>query len=160
MKLFFQYFIGTEFRAGLEVVPILLLANLCLGIYVNLSIWYKLTDRTLMGAFVSLAGAGLTVVLNIWWIPIWGYVGSAWATLICYASMAIVSYLLGRKYYPVAYEVKRVLFYIFLGVVLYMSQQQLQAVSYAQPWLLSVLLMLLYLLFVALFEGRKIALKA
>jgi len=157
---FFQYFIGTEFRAGLEVVPILLLANLCLGIYVNLSIWYKLTDRTLMGAFVSLAGAGLTVVLNIWWIPIWGYVGSAWATLICYASMAIVSYLLGRKYYPVAYEVKRVLFYIFLGVVLYISQQQLQAVSYAQPWLLSVLLMLLYLLFVALFEGRKIALKA
>jgi len=98
--------------------------------------------------------------LNIWWIPIWGYVGSAWATLICYASMAIVSYLLGRKYYPVAYEVKRVLFYIFLGVVLYISQQQLQAVSYAQPWLLSVLLMLLYLLFVALFEGRKIALKA
>ena len=156
---FFQYFIGTDFRAGLEVVPILLLANLCLGIYVNLSIWYKLTDRTLMGAFVSLAGAGLTIVLNIWWIPVWGYVGSAWATLICYASMAIVSYLLGRKYYPVAYEVKRVLFYIFLGVALYMTQQQLQAVSYDQPWLLSVLLMLLYLLFVALFEGRKIPLK-
>jgi len=67
---FFKYFVGEEFRAGLEVVPILLLANLCLGIYVNLSIWYKLTDRTLMGAFVSLAGAALTIVLNVWWIPI------------------------------------------------------------------------------------------
>lgn len=157
---FFQYFIGTEFRAGLEVVPILLLANLCLGIYVNLSIWYKLTDRTLMGALVSLAGAGLTVVLNIYWIPVWGYVGSAWATLICYASMAIVSYLLGRIYYPVAYDVKRVIFYISLGVVLYTAQQQLMSVSYGQPWILSVLLMLLYLLFTALVEGRKINLKA
>ena len=78
---FFKYFVGDEFRAGLEVVPILLLANLCLGIYVNLSIWYKLTDRTLMGALVSLAGAALTIALNIWWIPLFGYVGSAWATL-------------------------------------------------------------------------------
>ena len=95
---FFKYFVGEEFRAGLEVVPILLLANLFLGIYVNLSIWYKLTDRTLMGAFVSLAGAALTIVLNVWWIPEFGYVGSAWATLACYASMAIVSYLLGRHY--------------------------------------------------------------
>jgi Na+-driven multidrug efflux pump len=83
------------------------LANLFLGIYVNLSIWYKLTDRTLMGAFVSLAGSALTIGLNVWWIPKFGYVGSAWATLACYASMAIVSYLLGRRYYPVAYDVKR-----------------------------------------------------
>lgn len=154
---FFQYFVGAEFRAGLEVVPILLLANLCLGIYVNLSIWYKLTDHTLMGAFVSLAGAILTIALNIWWIPLYGYVGSAWATLACYAGMAIVSYLLGRRYYPVSYEVKRVLAYITLGVGLYVARVQLPAGAYWQPWLLSVELMSLYVLTAVLFEKRRMA---
>jgi len=156
---FFKYFVGEEFRAGLEVVPILLLANLCLGIYVNLSIWYKLTDRTLMGAFVSLAGAALTIALNVWWIPLFGYVGSAWATLACYASMAIASYLLGRHYYPVAYDVKRVLGYIALGVGLYIAREQLPVSAYWQPWLLSVELILLYILTAVLFEYRQIAVK-
>ncbi len=163
---FFKYFLGTEFRAGLEVVPILLLANLCLGIYVNLSIWYKLTDRTLMGAFVSLFGAALTVVLNIWWIPVLGYVGSAWATLVCYASMALISYLLGRIYYPVDYDVKRVIAYITLGVVLYLARQYLVVKEFVlfnsnwQPWLLSTELMLIYILTAALFEGRAMTVKA
>jgi O-antigen/teichoic acid export membrane protein len=152
---FFKYFIGDEFRAGLEVVPILLLANLCLGIYVNLSIWYKLTDHTLMGAIVSLAGAVLTVVLNVWWIPVFGYVGSAWATLVCYASMAMVSYLLGRKYYPVDYEVKRVVGYIGLGIGLYFMQQQLRIYTDNKPWLSASELLLLYILVIALFEYRK-----
>ena len=155
---FFKYFLGEEFRAGLEVVPVLLLANLCLGIYVNLSIWYKLTDRTLMGAIVSLAGAGLTIVLNVWWIPLFGYVGSAWATLACYASMAIVSYLLGRHYYPVAYDVKRVLAYITLGVGLYIARENLPLDDgWQQPWLLSAELMSIYLLVTILFERRQIA---
>jgi len=155
---FFKYFLGDEFRAGLEVVPILLLANLCLGIYVNLSIWYKLTDRTLMGAFVSLAGAGLTIVLNVWWIPVYGYVGSAWATLACYASMAIVSYLLGRHYYPVAYDVKRVIGYITLGVGLYIARVQLPVgTGWQHPWLLSMELMSIYILMIILFERRQIA---
>ena len=155
---FFKYFLGEEFRAGLEVVPILLLANLCLGIYVNLSIWYKLTDRTLMGAFVSLAGAALTIVLNVWWIPILGYVGSAWATLACYASMAIVSYLLGRHYYPVAYDVKRVIAYITLGVGLYIAREHLPVgTGWQQPWLLSIELMSIYILVTVLFERRQIA---
>jgi O-antigen/teichoic acid export membrane protein len=157
---FFKYFVGEEFRGGLEVVPILLLANLFLGIYVNLSIWYKLTDRTLMGAFVSLAGAALTIVLNIWWIPEFGYVGSAWATLACYASMAVVSYLLGRHYYPVAYDVKRVLAYITLGIGLYYARDQLPlSADWWQPWLLSTELMLLYILTAVLFEYRQIAVK-
>ena len=155
---FFKYFLGDEFRAGLEVVPILLLANLFLGIYINLSIWYKLTDRTLMGAFVSLAGAGLTIVLNVWWIPVYGFVGSAWATLACYAGMAIVSYLLGRRYYPVAYDVKRVLAYITLGICLYIAREHLPTgVGLQQPWLLSVELMSIYILMTILFEKRQIA---
>ena len=153
---FFKNFVGEEFRAGLDVVPILLLANLCLGIYINLSIWYKLTDRTLLGALVSLAGAILTIVLNVWWIPLLGYVGSAWATLVCYGSMAIMSYLLGRKYYPVDYDVKRVIGYIGLGIGLYFAHGHLLTTIAWQPWLLSSALMILYVLITALCEGRQI----
>lgn len=149
---FFKYFIGAEFRAGLNVVPILLLANLCLGVYVNLSIWYKLTDRTLMGAWVSLAGATLTVVLNWLWIPLYGYEGSAWATLACYASMAIVSYGLGQIYYPVAYQITRIVGYISLGLGLYIANQRLSIYVFWQPWLFASALLSLYLLTVALLE--------
>lgn len=157
---FFKYFVGEEFRAGLEVVPILLMANLCLGIYVNLSIWYKLTDRTLLGAFVSISGALLTIALNIVWIPQFGYIGSAWATLVCYGSMAIVSYLLGQKYYPVNYDVKRVLGYIALGVGLTLVHRHLQVSLDWQPWLLSSTLLVLFLLLTALFEGRQLTVKS
>jgi O-antigen/teichoic acid export membrane protein len=152
---FFQYFVGAEFRAGLQVVPILLMANLCLGIYVNLSIWYKLTDKTLLGAFVSLFGAILTIVLNLYWIPEMGYVGSAWATLVCYASMAFISYSLGQYYYPVPYSVKRLLAYIALGLVLYWAKQPLLDYVDWQAWLLSSALLALYLLTALLFESRK-----
>jgi O-antigen/teichoic acid export membrane protein len=111
-----------------------------------------------MGAFVSLAGAGLTIVLNVWWIPVYGYVGSAWATLACYASMAIVSYLLGRHYYPVAYDVKRVIGYITLGVGLYIARVQLPVgTGWQHPWLLSMELMSIYILVIILFERRQIA---
>jgi O-antigen/teichoic acid export membrane protein len=151
---FFKYFVGSEFRSGLEIVPILLLANLCLGIYVNLSIWYKLTDRTMLGALVSLSGATLTIALNVWWIPRLGYVGSAWATLVCYGSMAIVSYLLGQKYYPIAYDVKRVVGYIALGIGLYFAHVYLARVISWQPWLLSGALIMLYILMAVLCEGR------
>jgi len=151
---FFQYFLGEPFRSGLAVVPILLLANLFLGIYVNLSVWYKLTDRTLMGAWVSIAGAVLTIALNIWWIPLFGFVGSAWATLACYAYMALLSYGLGQIYYPVAYPVWTITGYIVWGLVLYGLQgQALQ--FYPHPWLVSSGLLLAYLLSVAWFEGRR-----
>lgn len=156
---FFKYFVGDAFRSGLEVVPILLLANLCLGIYVNLSIWYKLTDRTLLGAVVSLAGAALTIALNIHWIPQYGYIGSAWATLACYASMAVISYGLGRYYYPVGYDLKRILGYIILGLGLYSANTRLPAYLDWQPWLLASALLSLYLLVALLFENRKFSVR-
>ncbi len=115
----FQYFVGAPYRSGLDVVPVLLLANLLLGIYVNLSVWYKLTDRTLLGAAVSLVGAGITVGALVWWVPLLGYRGAAWAHLACYGSMVILSYMLGRRYYPVPYDLKRILGYLGLGLGLY-----------------------------------------
>jgi O-antigen/teichoic acid export membrane protein len=153
---FFQYFVGPEFRSGLDVVPVLLLANLCLGIYVNLSIWYKLTDRTFIGALVSLSAAGLTIYLNVQWIPVYGYTGSAWAHLIGYAGMVVISYLLGQIYYPVKYEVLRVLAYIALGLALYQASLYLIPVIHWQPGFLAGALLSLFLLIAALFEGRQL----
>lgn len=112
----FQYFIGPAFRPGLGIVPVLLMANLLLGIYVNLSVWYKLTDKTLAGAAVALLGAGITITLNVGLIPVWGYEGSAWATLLCYGTMVLVSWALGARYYPVPYPVFSILGYILLGL--------------------------------------------
>lgn len=115
-----QYFAGTEaFRTGIKVVPILLLANMFLGIFFNQSIWYKLTGQTHYGALLTIFGAIITIVLNFYWIPRIGYMGCAWATLICYASMMIVSYFLGNKHYPVNYDLKRILGYLGLSVTLY-----------------------------------------
>lgn len=115
-----QYFVGANFRVGLPVVPILLLANLCLGIFINQSIWYKLTGQTHFGAMLTIFGAIITIVLNIYWIPRIGYMGSAWATLICYASMMVASYFLGNKHYPVNYDLKRIGGYLGLSLTLYL----------------------------------------
>jgi len=105
--------------SGLQIVPILLIANMCLGIYYNLSIWYKLIDKTSFGAYISVIGAAITTVLNVWWIPVIGYMGSALATLICYASMMIISFIYGQKHYHINYNIKRLLGYISLSLILY-----------------------------------------
>lgn len=117
--------IGIRFRVGKNVIPILLLANLFLGVYYNLSIWYKLTSKTIWGAWLSVIGAIITLVLNFWWIPlspdhlIHGYIGSAWATLICYGTMMILSYLIGQKYFLVHYNLKKFFGYLGFSILLY-----------------------------------------
>ena len=115
-----QYFVGDKFRAGITVVPILLLANLFLGIFINQSLWYKLTGQTSYGAILTIFGALITIILNIYWIPRFGYMGSAWATLICYAAMMVASYFWGNKHYPLNYDLKRILGYLGLSVTLYL----------------------------------------
>ena len=112
-------FIGESYHSGLKVVPILLLANLFLGCYYNLSIWYKLTDKTRLGALVSVAGAIITIILNYLWIPTYGYVGASWSTLVCYLSMAMMSFYLGQHYFPVPYNTKRILSYLALALTTY-----------------------------------------
>ncbi|NTW24566.1 MAG: oligosaccharide flippase family protein, partial [Lentimicrobium sp.] len=112
-------FVGKDFREGAGVVPILLMANLFLGVFYNLSVWFKLTDRTKAGAAISIAGAVITLVLNFILIPVMGYMGAAWATLICYASMMVISYLFGQKYYPINYDLKSALKYSLIAVAIY-----------------------------------------
>ncbi len=113
---FIQTFIGEKFRSGIAVVPILLMANLCLGVFYNLSIWYKLTGKTKWGAWLALFGAIITLICNFVLIPTMGYMGAAWTTLLCYASMMILSYVVGQKIYPVPYNLKS--FFYFIGLSL------------------------------------------
>ncbi|WP_417874219.1 polysaccharide biosynthesis C-terminal domain-containing protein [Xanthomarina gelatinilytica] len=109
--------IGDEaYWQAMLIVPIILLANLCLGIYHNLSVWYKITDRTKFGAYISVFGAFLTLLLNIWLIPKISYVGSALATLAAYASMMMISYYFGKKYYPIPYNLKKISVYLLLSI--------------------------------------------
>ncbi len=124
-----QYFIGKDFREGLSVVPILLIAFLMLGLYYNFSIWYKLTDRTKFGAYISLTGVVITLALNFLLIPRIGYIGGAWAALACYGSMALFSYFLGQKYFPVKYPVGKILGYVFSAILVYGLSQQLTFLS-------------------------------
>lgn len=114
-----KYFLGEKFHVGLDVVPILLVANLLLGVYYNFSVWYRLKDRTGLGAWISLAGAGITIVLNILWIPRYGYIGASWVTLICYAFMSWATWYTGKSHYPVPYQLGRMALYIGSALGIY-----------------------------------------
>jgi O-antigen/teichoic acid export membrane protein len=116
----FQVLIGKGFREGIDVVPILLLSNLFLGLYINFSIWFKVTNRTWQGIVYTFIGAFVTVTLYILLIPIIGYYGAAIAKLICYVTMSIVCYYGGQKHYPVPYQVRKFLIFIFSAILLFL----------------------------------------
>lgn len=104
-----------EYHEGIVVVPILLLANLFLGIYYNLTVWFKITDRTIFGTWISLIGAGVTLATNLALIPVLGYMGSALATLLAYFTMAVLCYLWGQKYFPIPYNITSAIVHISIG---------------------------------------------
>lgn len=140
----FRYLIpNTAYWAGLQVVPILLLANVFLGIYYNQSVWYKLSGRTVYGAVLAIMGAVITLAVNVAFIPRFGYVASAWATLICYASMAIVSYLLGQRHYPVPYRVGVVIYFMVSSLGLWYASEFLSIPS-PYSWGMGLLMMAAY----------------
>jgi len=108
---------NSVYWEALDVVPIILLASFCLGIYHNLSVWYKVTDRTKFGAYISSVGAIITLIINISLIPKIGYMASAVATLAAYGSMMILSYYFGKKYYPIPYNMRKIVFYLSVSLV-------------------------------------------
>ena len=123
---FWQLFIAARFKAyaeGIHIVPILALGNVFLGIYYNLSVWYKLTNKNMFGAYITIAGALITILLNFILIPAFRYTGAAWATLICYAFMMVVNYQQGQKHYPVPYAKKKLLTYITICVLMYIVHE-------------------------------------
>ncbi|MDE5871842.1 MAG: oligosaccharide flippase family protein [Muribaculaceae bacterium] len=153
-----RHFISPEYWAGLRVVPIMMIADLCFGVYFNLSLWYKLTDRTRWGMYLSLLGFVLMLGGNLILVPMMGmpdgYIGSAWAALISYGSIMTVSYLLGRKYYPIPYQVKRIACYTLLAAVLW-GIGTACTFTYAMwiTYIVRTLLLVLYILVVAYFEN-------
>ncbi|MEO6132098.1 MAG: polysaccharide biosynthesis C-terminal domain-containing protein [Saprospiraceae bacterium] len=116
-----QLLLGKNYREGLGVVPVLLLSYLLLGIYYNFSTWYKLADKTLLGAFIAGIGSVLTIGLNYLSLKILGFgvIGSAWAALICYLFMCVASYIQGQKYFPIPYKIMRMTVWILLALLLY-----------------------------------------
>lgn len=111
--------VSPAYWEGMGVVPILLIANLCLGIYFNLSVWYKLTGQTRFGAYITIFGACLTLIINFGFIPKYSYMASAWATLISYGSMMVISYFLSQKYYPTKYNIRSFVFFFGFALVFY-----------------------------------------
>ena len=142
----FKWFIQDKsYWVGLKVVPVLLVANIFLGIYYNQSIWYKLANKTKYGAYIALIGASITIVLNLILIPIMGYMGSAWATLVCYLCMTIISNYLGQKHYPIKYNLRKVSLFFGSAIVLFSIGKILTFESFWLTFTIHSFLILIYL---------------
>lgn len=151
-----KFFVGEKYWEGLPIVPILLLANWFLGIYFNLTVWYKLTNKTGYGAGISLFGAVLTIIFNILLIPKLGYYGAAWTTLICYAGMMILSYYQGQKHFPINYDLKKILSYIFFAIILYFLSNLFKGLEMPYKYIGNTVLLLSYILTTYYFEKGNI----
>lgn len=154
-----KYFISPKYWSGLTIVPILLLANIFLGIYYNLSIWYKLSNRTSAGAYITLFGTLITVIINYLFIPKYGFIASAWATFFCYGLMMILCYTWGNKIYPIPYPTKKIVGYLVIVVLLYFLHQLgiyfISGRIFYFVW--AILLTASYLLFVLKVERHEFA---
>jgi O-antigen/teichoic acid export membrane protein len=158
-----KYFMGVrkhpEYLEGLKIVPLLMLDKIFLGIYYNLSIWYKLTNKNMMAAYLTIAGAILTISINWLLIPRIGYVGCAIASFVCYGFMMTTSYILGQKYFPVPYAWKKLLAYIVICFVLFLIHQLFRAYS-PNIWLthgFGAVLVAAFMVFVSKVESKEFA---
>jgi O-antigen/teichoic acid export membrane protein len=120
-----QFIRNPNMWVGLKVVPILLLANMFLGIYYNLSVWYKLSNKTMAGAWITILGAAITLGINWFFIPYFSYLACAWATFICYGTMMVISFIWGQKAYPIPYAWKKLIAYIAIVVAIFFIQKGL-----------------------------------
>lgn len=147
--------IDEDYYSGLKVVPLVLMANLFLGIYYTLSLWYKLTDKTRYGAYFAITGSVISLVINIVFIPVYGYMASAWAVLICFVVMTVLSYIVGQKHYPVNYPLGRIVFYFVLALALYAVSLMVKT---EQEWLnhlISTVLLISFLIACYVLENKE-----
>jgi O-antigen/teichoic acid export membrane protein len=145
-----------EFWPGLAVVPIVLLGNFFLGVYYNLSVWYKVKDLTRYAAIMASVGALITIVLNLMLVPAIGYMGAAWATLACYTSMMVISYFWGRKMYPVPYETGLLLAWTALSLVLYGISALVKPDNFFIRLIWDALLLLVFVVIVGIKEKAMV----
>jgi O-antigen/teichoic acid export membrane protein len=145
-----------EYREGLHIVPFLLLANLFLGVYYNLTVWFKVTDKTHYSLLFGGIGALITIVGNLILIPVWGYMGSAVVTLLCYLIMSVLCYLYGQKYFPIPYNLKAAFIYIGLASLLIFISYQIDLEDIILNFLFHNFLLLSFLGIVCIFERKKL----
>jgi len=152
----FKYFIGPNYWVGLKIVPVVLAAKLFLGVFYNLSLWYKLTNKTIYGAVIALIGAGLVIIMNVILIPKMGYMGSAWANFACYFSMMVISFFWGRKVYRVNYNLLKILSYSLLAVSLYFVSELIVVDNYILSLLINSILLIVFVSVAVVFEKRNL----
>ena len=145
-------FIAPSYRSGLQVVPIVMIADIFFGVFFNLSLWYKLTDKTIWGTWFSLIGLVIVVVLNVLLVPEMGYMGCAWATFFCYGIMMSASYFVGLKKHPLRYPVGRMSAYFFGALILWQLGEQIDLSSALLTMAARTPLLLVYLFAVVKFE--------
>jgi O-antigen/teichoic acid export membrane protein len=149
---------SREWGDGMYIVPILAMGNIFLGIYYNLSIWYKLTNKNMYGAVITFSGAVITILLNILLIPKLHYLGAALATFCCYTFMLITSYILGQKYYPVPYAKKKLIAYLVMVSLIYLLHRGLLMISH--NWIFNIgtatILMASFAIFISKVERKEI----
>jgi O-antigen/teichoic acid export membrane protein len=153
-----KYLVGGEaYYEGLQVVPLLLLGYLFLGVYYNISIWFKLTDKTYYGTIITICGALITIILNYLLIPVFGYVGSSWAALACYFSMTVSCYITGQRNYPIPYQVLGAVGYLFFAITLIFISNQFTFDNQLLATGFHSILLAGFLLVAYLIERKKIA---
>jgi O-antigen/teichoic acid export membrane protein len=116
----FALLLGKGFRSGISILPIMLVANILLGIVFNLSMWYKLSGKTHFALTITVLGLVINLIINIVFMPVYGFMAAAWGYLFSYLSMVIFSYYLSRKYYPIPYDWKTIILYFLMGIALYL----------------------------------------
>lgn len=153
-----KYLIGDGYWSALNIVPILLMAYLFLGIYYNVSIWYKLKDKTYMGAVIAFAGAIITIICNVMLIPRIGYIGASWSALICYFIMCVLAYITGRQNLKIPYDIKNILFYIIGAAALYLLGNWIGQHHGFYLWVIILWKLVILMVFVgiAFFRDRKL----
>ena len=115
----FRHFIGRDYWEGLRVVPIVMAAEIMMGIYFNLSFWYKLVDKTIWGAYFSGIGCVVLIAINVLFVPRYGYMACAWAGFAGYATAMILSYIVGQRKYPIAYQLRSIFVYVGIAAIFY-----------------------------------------
>ncbi len=144
----FALLLGKEFRSGIAVLPIMLIANILLGIVFNLSMWYKLSGKTHYALTITVLGLAINLVINIIFMPVYGFMAAAWGYLFSYLSMVIFSYYLSRKYYPIPYDWKTILLYFFTGITLYLVSVYIAPPALSARIALNTLYILGFVIFV------------
>ncbi|MCD7710335.1 MAG: oligosaccharide flippase family protein [Porphyromonadaceae bacterium] len=142
-----KYFISPRYFSGLSIVPIVMAGEFFFGIFFNLSLWYKLTDRTYWGTIFSVFGLIITLLINILFVPRYGYTACAWAAFCCYFSMMAVSYCLGEKYYPIPYRWKAALQYVLIAIILYIVAMAVPVWPVVETLLFRTALLLIFIVY-------------